>query len=256
MTMHTRVSGVWKEIQEAAYRTGGVWKSITGGWVRVTGVWKQFFDGNPVPVFSFGETDIQIGTLNTTAPVTVLPGDILIHFGFTAMGGGALPAAAAPTGFTLQRTISNTTATHMRLCISTKICVGDEDGDTIVSGIDGDYDRAALVHYQLDSGETASISHTSTGEEGTVGNPSAQTVTASGATGASISYAVGLVDGASAPASLSLTGSDYQGTSGQGGNAVGFGLATVEQQVGGSNVTADMDDHGGQTLASGYFDIT
>lgn len=57
MTMHYRVSGVWKEITDPQVRVSGVWKEINQGWVRVSGVWKQFyqraaFEISPTSLFS------------------------------------------------------------------------------------------------------------------------------------------------------------------------------------------------------------
>jgi hypothetical protein len=46
MAMHTKVSGVWKEITGAHVKVAGSWKEITEGWVRVSGVWKQFYNAS------------------------------------------------------------------------------------------------------------------------------------------------------------------------------------------------------------------
>lgn len=43
MTMHERVSGVWKEMTEAFVNVSGTEKRILEGYERVSGVWKQFF---------------------------------------------------------------------------------------------------------------------------------------------------------------------------------------------------------------------
>lgn len=43
MTMHVKVSGVWKEIRPAHVNVSGTWKEFTEGWVKVSGTWKQFY---------------------------------------------------------------------------------------------------------------------------------------------------------------------------------------------------------------------
>lgn len=63
MSMHTRISGIWKEITDPQVRISSIWKLIEEGWVRVSGVWKQFFSrGAAIPVdlivFATDSTDI------------------------------------------------------------------------------------------------------------------------------------------------------------------------------------------------------
>ena len=63
MSIHYKVSGVWKEITDPQTKVSSVWKEITEGWVRVSGVWKQFFSRGGLPedliAFSTDSTDID-----------------------------------------------------------------------------------------------------------------------------------------------------------------------------------------------------
>lgn len=54
MTMHVKVSGVWKEITDPRVMASSAWKNIDGGWVRVNGVWKQFYSRQTAPVIPSG----------------------------------------------------------------------------------------------------------------------------------------------------------------------------------------------------------
>lgn len=58
MTMHERVSGVWKEITQPAERVSGVWKDFTEGWVNVSGTWKQFYSSVAISLPPVTETII------------------------------------------------------------------------------------------------------------------------------------------------------------------------------------------------------
>lgn len=43
MTIHSKVSGTWKEITGAHVNVSSTWKEITEGWEKVSGTWKQFY---------------------------------------------------------------------------------------------------------------------------------------------------------------------------------------------------------------------
>lgn len=49
MSVHTKVSGIWKEVTELHVKVSDVWKGITEGWVNISGVWKQFFSSGRLP---------------------------------------------------------------------------------------------------------------------------------------------------------------------------------------------------------------
>jgi len=63
MSMHQRVSSVWKEITDFELNDTSVWKAIEEGWERVSGVWKQFFSKGAVPVdlIAFATDSADIG---------------------------------------------------------------------------------------------------------------------------------------------------------------------------------------------------
>lgn len=42
MTLHTKVSGTWKEA-DPRVKVSGTWKDVSDGWVKVAGAWKRFY---------------------------------------------------------------------------------------------------------------------------------------------------------------------------------------------------------------------
>lgn len=59
--MYTRVSGVWKQVNELHTRVSGTWKEVTRGFTQVSGVWKEFYGGF-VTVTNITESNTQAGT--------------------------------------------------------------------------------------------------------------------------------------------------------------------------------------------------
>lgn len=76
---YLKVSGAWKQVNEAFFKTGGAWKEIQEGYIKVGGAWKQFYT-------AFVATAFTTQTSSTT--VAVPSGANAIHVQ-AAVGGGA-----------------------------------------------------------------------------------------------------------------------------------------------------------------------
>ena len=76
---YLKVSGAWKQVNEAFYKQSGSWKEIQEAWIKVGGSWKQFYT-------AFVATAFSTATSNTS--ITVPTGANAIHVR-AAVGGGA-----------------------------------------------------------------------------------------------------------------------------------------------------------------------
>ena len=76
---YLKVSGAWKQVNEAFYKQSGSWKEIQEAWIKVGGSWKQFYT-------AFVATAFSTSTSNTS--ITVPTGANAIHVR-AAVGGGA-----------------------------------------------------------------------------------------------------------------------------------------------------------------------
>jgi len=76
---YLKVSGAWKQVNEAFYKQSGSWKEIQEAWIKVSGSWKQFYT-------AFVATAFSTATSNTS--ITVPTGANAIHVR-AAVGGGA-----------------------------------------------------------------------------------------------------------------------------------------------------------------------
>ena len=82
---YLKVSGAWKQVNEAFYKSSGSWKEIQEGWIKVGGAWKQFYT-------AFVATAFTDETSNTS--VVVPTGANAIHVQ-AAVGGGAAGVSGA-----------------------------------------------------------------------------------------------------------------------------------------------------------------
>jgi hypothetical protein len=76
---YLKVSGAWKQVNEAFYKQSGSWKEIQEAWIKVGGSWKQFYT-------AFVATAFSTETSNTS--ITVPTGANAIHVQ-AAVGGGS-----------------------------------------------------------------------------------------------------------------------------------------------------------------------
>ena len=82
---YLKVSGAWKQVNEAFYKSSGSWKEIQEAWIKVGGSWKQFYT-------AFVATAFSTETSNTS--ITVPTGANAIHIQ-AAAGGGASGVSGA-----------------------------------------------------------------------------------------------------------------------------------------------------------------
>ena len=82
---YLKVSGAWKQVNEAFYKQSGSWKEIQEAWIKVGGSWKQFYT-------AFVATGFTTQTSNTS--ITVPTGANAIHVQ-AAAGGGASGVSGA-----------------------------------------------------------------------------------------------------------------------------------------------------------------
>ena len=48
MTIHTKVSGSWKEVSQPSVKVSGAWKNCTGVYTKISGAWKTVWEaGKP-----------------------------------------------------------------------------------------------------------------------------------------------------------------------------------------------------------------
>ena len=76
---YLKVSGAWKQVNEAFYKQSGSWKEIQEAWIKVGGSWKQFYTAFVATAFT---------TQTSTTTVVVPTGANAIHVR-AAVGGGA-----------------------------------------------------------------------------------------------------------------------------------------------------------------------
>lgn len=84
MTMHTRVTGTWRELTKVYARVAGTWRRATNAYVKVGGVWQEVFVNK---------------LLNATMTVGhyFYIGDDLWGFGVTFADSTAYPGSMTPT---------------------------------------------------------------------------------------------------------------------------------------------------------------
>ena len=80
-----KVSGAFKEVNEAFVKVSGSWKEIQEGYIKVSGAWKKFYQAFVATAFT---------TQTTTTTVTVPSGANAIHVR-QAVGGGAAGVSGA-----------------------------------------------------------------------------------------------------------------------------------------------------------------
>ena len=75
MTVHTKVSGTWKEVTGISVNVASTWKTVNSGWTNVSGVWKQFF-GTGTELLAAGNG----GQVYTTDDLTPWDASVGIRF--------------------------------------------------------------------------------------------------------------------------------------------------------------------------------
>jgi hypothetical protein len=194
-----------------------------------------------------------VSTLATiTAPATINPGDLLVLWQRAVNITTTIPTLVEPSGFT---TISNTSfvsggANGARYNVCYKIADGSEDGAAL-TGMDGSAaDAKALYQFRGDvpiSGVTVGDLET----QSTDGNPSSQTVGASGGVAPLIVLAGYDTSGTTDPRTFTVAGVGAK--DGEINAGAGLYLAFKIYNNGPQDVVVDMADEGnGNTLHTFY----
>lgn len=63
MTAHSKISGVWKEVDSIHCKVSGAWKDVSEGYAKVSGVWEQFYSKIDGIIATGGDLiyDVSIG---------------------------------------------------------------------------------------------------------------------------------------------------------------------------------------------------
>lgn len=109
MTMHTKVSSVWKELLEGHERVSGVWKQFQAGFERVGGVWKRFYPAFFVASDTYQDDEASPG-LGAEANITYFDdGEIevlLAGSGAIEVGEWITPTNLAPGAYTIRADVA------------------------------------------------------------------------------------------------------------------------------------------------------
>ena len=64
MTMHTKVAGVWEDVDDPSVKVAGVWQPVQEGLVKVAGTWEQFYlrQNIPTTLVAFFSIALPAGT--------------------------------------------------------------------------------------------------------------------------------------------------------------------------------------------------
>jgi hypothetical protein len=142
--------------------------------------WNPGFLAGKTPLISITQVLSATSTAATiAAPPGIQAGDLLVLFDQAVSVFMGQPTLVTPSGFTNRIDLGFTSSgvTGVRCAVATKLAVGTEGG-TSLTGMSGatSNDKALLVF----RGNVPAVSHTvaDAGQEGTDGNPAAQTITA------------------------------------------------------------------------------
>jgi hypothetical protein len=190
-----------------------------------------------------------------TLPVGIQAGDLIVVWDVAT--GASLPFTALPTDFT---PIANVTISTTRCILSYKIAVGGESGAS-VNGMDGSSGEAKAVYVFRGDIPITAVNVQSVNSQATDGNPTGQTVTASGGAAPLIvigSYAVFTVGGTVNPRTFSpAKDGEISVTNFIGGFGGDMWLAYKIYNSSPADVSVDMDDEGDRnTLVSCYIECT
>ena len=192
------------------------------------------------------DTDTQAGTASVTVPATVRTGDLLVVsvHGFT--NGGAC-AAETISGFTqilTQSAGSTRTDTHLY-----KMATAADAGSTL-SADNGVTTNWIILAVFRGNEPIRSVTPTDTGSEGTNGDPTAQTVTASGGTPPLIVFGGYSSSAAVDPRTFSTT-ADGDIDSGTNHHYLDYKIYNAGSSP--SNASIDMDDEGVDNILTSYY---
>lgn len=156
---YLKVSGAWKQVNEAFYKSSGSWKEIQEGWIKVGGAWKQFYTAFVATAFTNQTSDTS---------VVVPTGANAIHVQ-AAVGGGA--AGVAGTEYDKSGGESGGTGGGSGAYISDKVFnVTEGETLTLTVGAGGtNSTQGSYPNYSAEGGGNTVLSGSTTGTMFTLG---------------------------------------------------------------------------------------
>ena len=156
---YLKVSGAWKQVNEAFFKTGGAWKEIQEGYIKVGGAWKQFYTAFVATAFT---------TQTTTTTVTVPSGANAIHVR-QAVGGGAAGVSGAE--YDKSGGESGDTGGGSGAYVANQVfTVAEGETLTLIIGTPGtNSTQGSYPNYSAEGGNNTQLSGSSTGTLFTLG---------------------------------------------------------------------------------------
>lgn len=204
-------------------------------------------DPTPAPAAILAVTSATSTAATIAVPSSVMAGDLLVLMdrAENSLGGG-LPATVVPTGFT---SAINTPQFDERQIISAKLADGSDAGSTL-TGMDGTSADAKLLLVFRRFPAATSISIQDPAGQATDGNPTAQTINASGGNAPLVALAGYSSYGAVSPRTMTPAKQSEISISTR------YFLAWKIYDSSPADVSADMDDEGlGNFLQSLYIEM-
>lgn len=204
-------------------------------------------DPTPAPPAILAVTSATSTAATIAVPSSVMAGDLLVLMdrAENSLGGG-LPATVVPTGFT---SAINTPQFDERQIISAKLADGSDAGSTL-TGMDGTSADAKLLLVFRRFPAATSISIQDPAGQATDGNPTAQTINASGGNAPLVALAGYSSYGAVSPRTMTPAKQSEISISTR------YFLAWKIYDSSPADVSADMDDEGlGNFLQSLYIEM-
>ena len=156
---YLKVSGAWKQVNEAFVKVSGSWKEIQEGYIKVGGAWKQFYTAFVATAFT---------TQTTTTTVTVPSGANAIHVR-QAVGGGAAGVSGAE--YDKSGGESGGTGGGSGAYVANQVfTVAEGETLTLTIGTPGtNSQQGSYPNYSAESGNNTQLSGSSTGTLFTLG---------------------------------------------------------------------------------------
>lgn len=201
--------------------------------------------GSPTSV---SEQDTATSTAETiTAPASINSGDLLVMLDF-AEGSTLTPTTVLASGFT---SLKNNSFNEKKAILSYKIADGTEDGATLTGMNGASSNQKALYQFRPDN-PISTVTPSAGDSEATNGNPTSQSIPASGGSVPLIALAAYSADRAINPRSFSPA---------KDGELNASTLSYLAYKIYNSSpadITADMDDEGGNAniLQSIYLELS
>lgn len=175
MSIGVKVSGAWKDVATPSIKVGGSWKDIVQAYEKVSGVWEELLSAGLTSLTFVASATSSGSTI--TVPGTALAGDIAILIDGTT--GFKTPTNVVPSGWTGIGSLYSVTGKNgAAIRVSRKILVSGDIGANVTGMHEVSEAKTMIVLRPNATINTVTLG--TINNEGTAGNPSSQTVSASG----------------------------------------------------------------------------